>query len=130
MFRIVKTRLKWAKKTIKALLEFYHSSWESRNLVKFGEGKEESVKIQKERLLEKITLAYDTKERFFNHPRDIYGHRLFKKTREQWGDSLIPQMQDWLALYEQAIERWRNFEFDIGDYFRFYAESDNLTQID
>ena len=82
------------------MLEFYHRYWESRNLVKHGATKDESVKIQKELLLERIMIAYDTKDRYFNHPEDVYRHQLFHKKIEKWQDTNISVMQDWLALYD------------------------------
>ena len=78
---------------------------------------EESVKIKKELLLEKIGIAYENKDKYFNHLEDIYGQRLFRRTRSQWQEVGIRSMRDWLTTYEQAVERRSNFSFDLRDFF-------------
>ena len=52
--------------------------------MKFGGTSKERQEIKQRMLIEKITEAYNNKDRDFVRVGDIYGKNLFKRTLEDW----------------------------------------------
>ena len=86
-------------------------AWETRRKISHGKDREDSIRIRRQKLKEKIRHVYDTKDYTFHRPEDsLYVGQLFKEKLQHWDNekTRLQSMQDWIRTYDQAVELWNN----------------------